>query len=59
MEIFRTYYGPVLKAFAAIDGETCIALERDLLTLIDEFNIATDDTLVVPSAYLEVVATRH
>ena len=59
VEIFRTYYGPVLKAFAAIDGETRIALERDLLTLIDEFNIATDGTLVVPSAYLEVVATRH
>jgi ubiquinone/menaquinone biosynthesis C-methylase UbiE len=59
LEVFRTYYGPVLKAFAALDSETRIALERDLLALIDEFNIATDGTMVVPSAYLEVVATRH
>jgi ubiquinone/menaquinone biosynthesis C-methylase UbiE len=59
VEVFRTYYGPVLKAFAALDGETRIALERDLSALIDEFNIATDGTMVVPSAYLEVVATRH
>ena len=59
LEVFRTYYGPVLKAFTALDSETRIALEHDLSVLIDEFNIATDGTMVVPSAYLEVVATRH
>jgi ubiquinone/menaquinone biosynthesis C-methylase UbiE len=59
VEVFRTYYGPVLKAFAALDGETRIALERDLSALIDEFNIATDGTMVVSSASLEVVATWH
>ena len=32
-EVFRTDYGPVLKAFAALDGETRIALERDLSAL--------------------------
>jgi hypothetical protein len=59
VDIFRTFYGPVLKAFAAVDSEAREALERDLLELIGEFNVATDGTLVIPSAYLEVVATRR
>jgi SAM-dependent methyltransferase len=59
VEIFRTYYGPVLKAFAALDDAGAAALERDLRALIDDFNIATDGTVVIPSAYLEVVARRR
>ncbi len=59
LEIFRNYYGPVLKAFAAIDPEAREALEADLYALLDEFNIARDGTLVVPSEYLEVVITRE
>ena len=58
VEVFRTYYGPVLKACAAIDPNAGEALETDLYTLLDEFNVAKDGTLVVPSAYLEVVITR-
>jgi ubiquinone/menaquinone biosynthesis C-methylase UbiE len=58
VEVFRTYYGPVLTAFAAIDPKAGEALETDLHTLLDEFNVAKDGTLVVPSAYLEVVITR-
>ena len=59
LEIFRTYYGPVLKAFAAIDPEAREALEADLYALLDKFNIAEDGTLVVPSEYLEVVITKR
>jgi len=59
VEIFRTYYGPVLKAFAAIDAEACEALEADLYALLDELNIAKDGTLVVPSEYLEIVITKN
>ena len=40
LDIFRTYYGPVLKAFAAIDPEAREALETDLYALLDEFNVA-------------------
>jgi ubiquinone/menaquinone biosynthesis C-methylase UbiE len=57
--IFRTYYGPVVKAFAAIDPEARTGLEADLQALLDEFNVAEDGTLVVPSEYLEVVVTRN
>jgi ubiquinone/menaquinone biosynthesis C-methylase UbiE len=58
VEIFRNYYGPVVKAFAAIDPEARNALEADLYGLLDTFNIATDGTLVIPSEYLEVVITK-
>jgi hypothetical protein len=59
VEIFRTYYGPVVKAFAAINPEARKALEADLYALLDKFNVAKDGTLVVPSEYLEVVITKR
>lgn len=59
VQVFRSYYGPVLKAFAALDVTARNALEADLLALIDSFNTAGDGTLVVPSEYLEAVITRR
>ncbi len=59
MEIFRTYYGPVLKAFAALDAAAQTALAADMNALIDRFNRSGDATVVVPSEYLEVVVTRR
>jgi SAM-dependent methyltransferase len=58
MEVFRTWYGPLLKAFAALDDAGRTALHDDIVALIGDRNIATDGTMVVPSAYLEVVVTR-
>jgi hypothetical protein len=59
VEVFRTYYGPVLKAFAALDSEGQAGLNRDLSELLQRFNQGGADTLAVPSEYLEVVATRR
>lgn len=58
LEVFRDYYGPVLKAFAAIDPEARKALEADLFALLDDVNVAKDGTLVAPSEYLQVVLTK-
>ena len=58
VEIFRNYYGPVMKTFAALDAKTAAALEADLYALIDKFNVAKDGTLVIPGEYLEVVITK-
>jgi len=58
VEIFRNYYGPVVKAFAAIDPEAREALEAELYALLEKFNAAKDGTLVVPSEYLEAVITK-
>jgi ubiquinone/menaquinone biosynthesis C-methylase UbiE len=59
VEVFRNYYGPVVKAFAAIDPKAQEALEADLLALLDKFDVARDGTLVVPSEYLEVIVTTR
>jgi ubiquinone/menaquinone biosynthesis C-methylase UbiE len=59
LEVFRTYYGPVLKAFAALEPPARSALEQDLLGLIGRLNRSGDGTVVVPAEYLEVVVTRH
>jgi ubiquinone/menaquinone biosynthesis C-methylase UbiE len=58
VEIFRTYYGPVAKAFEALDAEPREALQADIYALIDKFNRADDGTLVVPGEYLEAVVTK-
>ncbi|MGY4830941.1 class I SAM-dependent methyltransferase [Sphaerotilaceae bacterium SBD11-9] len=59
LEIFRSYYGPVLKAFAALDtADKQAALEADLVALLARFNRADDGTLVAPSEYLQIVITR-
>ena len=57
LDFFRAFYGPVHKAFEAL-GERGSALEADLLALIAEYNRATDGTMVVPSAYVEVVIRK-
>ncbi len=59
LEVFRMYYGPVLKTFAALEPAAQAALERDLRALIEQFNRSGDRTMVVPAAYLEIVVTRH
>jgi SAM-dependent methyltransferase len=58
LETFRTYYGPMQKAFAALDTGKQGALARDLVELAARFNRAGDRALVAPSEYLEVVITR-
>jgi len=59
IEVFRTWYGPVHKAFAALPAEGAAALERDLSNLLNGANRAGAGTLVVPSAYAEIVVTRR
>jgi len=58
LEVFKTYYGPVLKAFAALDAAAQQDLHNDLYALILRMNRSGDATMVVPSEYLEVVVAR-
>lgn len=58
LDVFKQYYGPVLKTFAALDADRREALDADLFALLDKFNIARDGTLVAPGEYLEVVITK-
>ena len=58
LDVVKTYYGPVLKAFAALDAAAQQDLHNDLYALIVRMNKSGDATMVVPSEYLEVVITR-
>ena len=59
IEVFKTYYGPVLKAFATLPSPEQSALEKDLQSLVAEFNRSGDGSMVAPSEYLEIIITRH
>jgi len=58
VEVFRTWYGPVNKAFAAQTPEKAEALAAELMALLDSMNRAGPSSLVVPSEYLEIVVIR-
>lgn len=58
IEIFRTYYGPVLKAFAALDEAGRAALHAALLEVLAKWDRGGGGSLVVPGEYLEVVIQR-
>ena len=58
LDVFRTYYGPVEKAFLALPESGQQQLSADILALIDRHNTADDGTMRVPGEYVEVVITK-
>ena len=58
IDVFRTFYGPVHKAFASLDTDRQAALEADLMALLQKANRGGETGLVVPAEYLETVITR-
>ena len=59
LEVFRTYYGPMVKTFGALDDEKQSTLTQELLALMAAGNRSGDGTLALPSEYLEVVIKRR
>ncbi|MEF2265299.1 class I SAM-dependent methyltransferase [Janthinobacterium sp. LS2A] len=59
LQIFRDYYGPVHKAFAALDATGAGALEQELLAMLERLNTAGAHSLVVPGEYLEVIVSKR
>jgi SAM-dependent methyltransferase len=59
LDVFRAYYGPTLKAFAALEPPAQAALAHELLALARQLNRSGDDTMVVPSEYLEIAITKR
>ena len=58
VQVFRDYYGPTHKAFAALDTMRAAALEADIIALLEELNVGGPHSLVVPSEYLEVIILK-
>ena len=59
VQVFRDFYGPTHKAFAALDAKGQQALEADITTLLEAMNVAGPQSLVVPGEYLEVVIAKR
>lgn len=58
IDVFRAFYGPVHKAFLALDPTGQASLAADLLDTIARFNTAPDGSMRVPSDYAQVVITK-
>ncbi|SAK60472.1 methyltransferase type 11 [Caballeronia pedi] len=59
IQVFRDFYGPVHRAFAALDAAKQADLERDIAGLLERCNVAGTSSLVVPSEYMEVVIVKR
>lgn len=55
---FKSFYGPILKAFESLGPDEGEALTGDIKALIKWFNRAHDGTMVVPGEYLEIVIEK-
>ncbi len=58
MKVFRELYGPVHKAFLALDEIGQVKLEADIVDLITRFDRSRDVSMSVPAEYLEVIVTK-
>ena len=58
IQVFRDFYGPTHKAFAALDNAGREALAKDITALLHRLNTAGPSSLVVPGEYLEAVIER-
>lgn len=58
VEFFRAYYGPVQKAFMALDQAGQAALDTDLHALVADLNTASNGSMRVPGRYAEIVIAK-
>ncbi len=59
LDVLQTHLGPTRETFLALDPARRENLVDELVDLIDRFNRSDDETMVVPSDYLEVVMTKR
>lgn len=59
VDFFRSWYGPTLKAFAALDDAGREALARDLVAVAERFDRLDGGAAAIASTYTEAVAVRR
>jgi SAM-dependent methyltransferase len=59
LEVFKSFYGPMNRAFAALEAGKQGELQADVVALLERMNRGGPETLIVPSEYLEVVVTKR
>jgi SAM-dependent methyltransferase len=58
LEYYRRWFGPTATQFAALDPAGQAELASDLLALYARHNCSGDETVLIRSPYLQVVATK-
>jgi hypothetical protein len=58
ISLFREFYGPTHKAFAALDAGRQERLTTEISALLERLNADGHRSLVVPGEYLEIVITK-
>jgi ubiquinone/menaquinone biosynthesis C-methylase UbiE len=59
VEVFQTYFGPTARAHEMSDDAARERLRADLAEIFRRYNRASDGTVALECAYLQVVATRR
>lgn len=59
VDYYIEHFGPMIKAFAALDTEGQSALRQELIDLWTEYNTGADNTTYVDAEILEVVAVME
>jgi ubiquinone/menaquinone biosynthesis C-methylase UbiE len=59
IETFRSWYGPMHKAYASLAGDRRDALSAELTEALNRLNVSKAGRLTVPGEYLEAVITRR
>lgn len=58
IEVFSTYFGPIIRVLEALDPARRSAFLKELQATLEHFNCSGDDTLIVSADYLEVVLVK-
>jgi len=59
VSFFRLWYGPTVKAFAALEDAARDALEADLVALAREWDRLDGDAIAIPATYTEAIAVAR
>ncbi len=59
VDVFRTWYGPTVRAFAALDEARVKEYAGELVALVHRYNRATDGTILAAYDYVNVIAVKR
>jgi SAM-dependent methyltransferase len=59
VDLFKTVYGPTVKAFATVGESGAAALEADLRAVAEQAAHRRGTAITIPAEYLEIVAVRR
>ncbi|MEJ7600782.1 MAG: class I SAM-dependent methyltransferase [Kofleriaceae bacterium] len=59
IEVFRTYFGPLMRTLDALDETNRSEFLRELDETLNYLNRSGDDSLVMSADYLEIVMTKN